>query len=81
MLLTLPGITSRNVNFLLDGFENMISLVEASREKLRKVLLDESCADKLHDFINSKIKASFSAKQKQIKNSGYQKWKETKSKK
>ena len=38
MLLSLPGISSKNVNFLLDGFHNMNELVNAGRDKLRSVL-------------------------------------------
>ena len=62
MLLSLPGISSKNVNFLLDGFNNMNEVVKASRDKLRSVLHDKSEADTLYDFLNKEIKTSNSFK-------------------
>ena len=82
MLLSLPGITSKNVNFLLDGFTNMNELVKASKDKLRSVLNDKSEADTLYDFLNREIKSSSSFKPNtKKKTGGYQKWKEEKNKK
>ena len=82
MLLSLPGITSKNVNFLLDGFTNMNELVKASKDKLRSVLNDKSEADTLYDFLNREIKSSNSFKPNtKKKTGGYQKWKEEKNKK
>ena len=82
MLLSLPGISSKNVNFLLDGFHNMNELVNAGRDKLRSVLNDKTDADTLYDFFNKEIKPNSSFKPKTNKKTGgYQKWKEEKNKK
>lgn len=58
MLLTMPGVTPKNVRRLMDRCTDMQELCELSKERLKEIMESEAAANQLHSFLHQNSKSS-----------------------
>ena len=81
LLLTLPGITSKNVHKLLNSCRNFADVCKKSEAELSRVLQSSESGKLLHQFLHKRLTAADVGPQKKQKIGAYQQYKLNKRKK
>ncbi|XP_076463171.1 DNA repair endonuclease XPF-like [Babylonia areolata] len=74
MVLRMPGVTSKNYRSILNKFENMLAVSQASLEELTTVLANSAQAKQLHDFFHTKATPDLTEEKPAVKSKGGRKF-------
>ncbi|KAL8600798.1 hypothetical protein ACOMHN_055993 [Nucella lapillus] len=70
MALRMPGVTSKNYRSVLNKFDNMLAVSQASLEQLNTVLGNSAQAKQLHDFFHTKATPDATAEKSSARGRG-----------